>query len=86
MDNAVVRGDVLRGYVIEVPNELGRKLRRLANGAKLCLDRHSKRMNTDSEYREVVEHLTKLLSELPGRVGQTLRIVSAGHDLMVKVL
>lgn len=86
MNNAVVWGSVLRSDVIEVPDDLGRKLRRLADRAKLCLERHSGRMKTDPEYREVVEHLTKLLSERPGRVGQTLRIVSAGHALLVKVL
>ncbi len=86
MNNAVVRGNVLRSDAIEVPDDLGRKLRRLAHGAKLCLVRHSGRMETDSEYREAVEHLTKLLSERSGPVGQTLRIVSAGHALLVKVL
>lgn len=86
MDNTVVRGMVLRSDVIEVPDDLWRKLRRLADGARLCLDRHSGRMETDSKYREAVEHLTKLLSALPGRVGQTVRIVSAGHTLLVKVL
>ena len=86
MDNTVVRGMVLRSDVIEVPDELWRNLRRLANGARLRLDRHSERIRTDSEYREAVEHLTELLSALPGRLGQTVRIAAAGHALLVKVL
>ncbi len=86
MNNTVVRGMVLRCDVIEVSDDLWRKLRRLADGARLCLDRHRVRMKTDSEYREAVEHLTKLLSERPGRVGQMVRIVAAGHTLLVKVL
>jgi ethanolamine ammonia-lyase small subunit len=77
---------VLRDDVIEVPDDVWRKLLRLANGARLCLDRHGERMKTDSEYREAVEHLTKLLSSLPGHLGQTVRIVAAGNTLLVKVL
>ena len=86
MDNTVVRGMVPRSDVIDVPDELWRNLRRLANGARLCLDRHSERIRSDSEYREAVEHLTELLSALPGRLGQTVRIAAAGHTLLVKVL
>jgi len=86
VDNTVVRGMVLGSDVIEVPDDLWRKLRRLAGGARLCLDWHGERMKTDSEYREAVEHLTKLLSALPGHLGQTVRIVAAGHTLLVKVL
>lgn len=77
---------MLRSNVIDVPNDLGRQLRRLADGAKLCLERHGARMKTDPEYREVVEYLTELLSERPGRMGQTLRIAAAGHAILVKVL
>jgi len=86
VDNTVVRGMVPRSDVIDVPDELWRNLRRLANGARLCLDRHSERIRSDSEYREAVEHLTELLSALPGRLGQTVRIAAAGHTLLVKVL
>lgn len=86
MSNSVVRGIVLRSHVIEVPDDLWRKLRRLANGARLCLNRHSNRMKTDPEYRVAVEQLTKLLMEVPGRLGKTVRIMDAGHALLVKVL
>lgn len=86
MDNTVVRGMEFRSDVIEVPDDLWRELRRLADGARLCLNRHSERIRTDSEYREAVEHLTELLSALPGRFGQTVRIAAAGHTLLVKVL
>jgi hypothetical protein len=86
MDNRVVRGMVLPSHVIEVPDDLWRKLSRLAGVARSCLDRHGERMKSDSEYREAVEHLTKLLSALPGHLGQTVRIVASGHTLLVKVL
>ncbi len=86
MSNSVVRGIVLRSDVIEVPDDLWRNLRQLANGARLCLNRHSNRMKTDPEYRAAVEQLTKLLTEVPGRLGKTVRIMDAGHTLLVKVL
>jgi antibiotic biosynthesis monooxygenase (ABM) superfamily enzyme len=38
------------------------------------------------EYRAAVEQLTKLLMEVPGRLGKTVRIMDAGHTLLVKVL
>ncbi len=44
MNNTVVRGMVLRSDVIEVSDDLWRKLRRLADGARLCLDRHRVRL------------------------------------------
>lgn len=86
MDNAVVRGIELRNDVIAVPDGLWRNLGRLASGATSCLGRHSERVRTDPGYREAVEHLTELLSALPGRWGQAVRIAAAGHALMVKVL
>lgn len=86
MDRDVVRGTMLPGDVVEVPDELWRNLRRLAVGARLCLDRHSERMKIDSDYWEAVEHLTKLLSALPGGWGKTAQIVAAGHTLLIKVL
>lgn len=86
MDNSVVRGMVPRSDVIDVPDDLRRKLRWLANGARLRLDRHSERIRSDSEYREAVQHLIELLSALPGRFGQTARIAAAGHTLLIKVL
>ena len=86
MSNSVVRGIVLRSDVIEVLDDLWRKLRRLADGAGLCLNRHSNRMKSDPEYRAAVEQLTKLLMEVPGRLGKTVRIMDAGHTLLVKVL
>ena len=86
MSNSVVRGIVLRSDVIKVPDDLWRNLRQLANGARLRLNRHSNRMKTDPEYRAAVEQLTKLLIEVPGRLGKTVRIMDAGHTLLVKVL
>jgi hypothetical protein len=86
VDNGMVRGMVLRRDEIEVPDDLWRKLRRLADGARLRFDRHSDRMKTDPEYREAVEHLAGLVSTRPGRLGQTFRIVAVGHMLLVKVL
>lgn len=71
---------------MEVPDDLWRRLRRLADGARLGLGRHAERMKDDLDYREAVEHLTKQLSELPGHWGKTVRIVAAGHTLLVKVL
>ena len=85
MGNAMVRGMGLRRVEIEVPDDLWCKVRQLAGGARLCLDRHSDRMKTDPDYREAVEHLVRLGSTRPGRVGQTARIVAAGHTLLVKV-
>jgi hypothetical protein len=84
VDNTLVRGTVLRG--IEVSGDLWGKLRRLAEGARLCLDRHIERMETDPEYRETVERLTTLLSARSGRLGETVRIVAAGHAVLIKVL
>lgn len=81
-----MRGLVFRSDATEVPDDLWRKLRRLADGARLCLERHSRRMEADSEYREAVEHLARQLSALPSHLGQTVRIVAAGHTLLVKVL
>lgn len=87
MDNIVGRNKMLpNDEAIEVSDDLWPKLRRMADGAKLCLDRHGERMETDSEYREAMEHLTKLLSALPGPWGKTVRIVAAGHTLLVKIL
>ena len=71
---------------MEVPDDLWRRLRRLAEGARLRLDRHAERMKADLDYREAVEHLTKQLSELPGHWGKTARVMAAGHTLLVKVL
>lgn len=71
---------------MEVPDDLWRRLHRLAAGARLHLDRHAERMKGDLDYREAVEHLTKQLSELPGPWGKTVRIMAAGHTLLVKVL
>jgi hypothetical protein len=50
----------------------------VANGAGLCLNRHSNRMKSDPEYRAAVKQLTKLLMEVPGRLGKTVRIMDAG--------
>lgn len=71
---------------MEVPDDLWRRLRRLADGAWLCLDWHGQRMKADSDYRETVEHLTKQLSDLPGHWGKTVRIMAAGHTLLIKWL
>jgi hypothetical protein len=84
--NQAVRGTVLYSEVIKVSGDRWRKLCRLADGARLCLDRHSERMEFDSDYREAVEHLTKLMSARPGRLGETVRIMAAGHSVLVKVL
>ncbi len=86
VDDVVVQGRVHCSDAIGVPDDLWRKLRRLADGVKLCLDRHSGRMKADPEYRAAVEYLTKLLSARPGRLGRTVRVVVAGHTLLVKVL
>ena len=85
MSNSAARV-VLRSDVIKDPDDLWRKLRRLANGARLCLNRHTNRMKTDPEYRAAAEQLTKLLMELPGLLGKTMGIINAGHTLLVKVL
>jgi len=82
----VIRGAVLRREVIEESDEFCRKVRRLAVWARLCLDRHSERMKIDPDYREAVDRLTTLLSARPGRLGEMLRVVVAGHALLVMVL
>jgi hypothetical protein len=43
-------------------------------------------MKIDPDYREAVDRLTTLLSERPGRLGKMLRVVVAGHALLVIVL
>lgn len=67
-------------------DDLWRTICRLADGARLCLERHSRRMEADPQYREAVDHLAQQLCRLPSGLGKTVRIVSAGHRFLVKVM
>ena len=85
MDNATERGMALCEDATEV-RYLWRKVSRLADAIKVCLDRHSELRRTDPEYREALDYLNKLLLARPGQVGQMIRMVSAGNTRLVKVL
>ena len=63
---------------MEARDNLWCQLRRLKDGAKSCLDWHSGRMKADPDYRAAVDHLTKLLSARPGRLGEMVRLVVQG--------
>lgn len=86
MDDVAADGRMLCSDAIKASGVLRRRLRRLAYRATSCLDWHNGQMEADPEYRAAVEHLTKRLSELSGRLGGTVRGVVASHGRVVKML
>jgi hypothetical protein len=78
MDKEAARSVVVRMQPVEVPDDMLRKFRRLAGGARSCLDRHSARMETNPAYRETVEYLMKMLCPPPSDVDQTVADIAAG--------
>ncbi|HEV2125490.1 MAG TPA: hypothetical protein VGW38_22290 [Chloroflexota bacterium] len=70
----------------EPVSEVWRELCRLADGARSCVAWHAGRMDTDPEYRAIVERLTEWLSARPGWLGQAARGVVDGHTVLVKLL
>jgi hypothetical protein len=87
MNNTIVRGTVVGADVVATaPNDLVRKVLRLAGGARVLLVQHGERMENDPGYRESFENLVSLVSEREGPVGNNVQLVAAIQAFLAKML